>query len=71
MNPLKCSFKSNGSLIGAGSADRMVYAWDFDTGEIMYKLPGHKGSVTSVVFHPNVNIIASCSIDKQIYLGEI
>ena len=31
---------------------------------------GNKGSVNEVVFHPTENIIASCSSDKQIFIGE-
>jgi len=38
---------------------------------LMYKLPGHGGSVNQVDFHPQEPIIASCSNDKKIYLGEI
>ncbi|KAG1679086.1 U5 small nuclear ribonucleoprotein [Nymphon striatum] len=55
----------------AGSADRFVYIWDTTTRRIMYKLPGHNGSINEVAFHPNEPIVASCSSDRQIYLGEI
>lgn len=37
----------------------------------MYYLPGHKGSVNDVIFHPTDSIVASCGSDKQIYLGEL
>ncbi|KAM3248418.1 hypothetical protein P3L10_010187 [Capsicum annuum] len=49
----------------------MVYVWDTTSRHILYKLPGHTGSVNECVFHPNEPIIESCSSDKQIYLGEI
>lgn len=32
----------------------MVYIWDTHTRALMYKLPGHAGSVNEVVFHPKV-----------------
>ena len=39
-------------------------------GNIVYKLPGHLGSVNDVDFHSVEPIILSCGSDKQIYLGE-
>ena len=38
-------------MVAAGSADRFVYIWDTTTRRIMYKLPGHLGSVNDVDFH--------------------
>ncbi|KAM3320490.1 hypothetical protein P3S67_007690 [Capsicum chacoense] len=68
---LKCSWSPDGSKVTAGGSDRMVYVWDTTSRRILYKLPGHTGSVNECVFHPNEPIIGSCSSDKQIYLGEI
>ncbi len=31
---------------------RFVYVWDTLHGNLMYKLPGHQGSVNDVDFHP-------------------
>lgn len=70
-NLLRCSWSSDGSKVSGGSADRFMYIWDVNTRRILYKLPGHNGSVNDVDFHPNEPIIASGSSDKQIYLGEI
>ncbi|XP_031481776.1 uncharacterized protein LOC116251570 [Nymphaea colorata] len=70
-NLLKCSWSPDGSKVTAGSADRMVYIWDTTSRRILYKLPGHNGSVNETAFHPTEPIIGSCSSDKQIYLGEI
>lgn len=41
------------------------------SGEVQYALPGHKGSVNEVVFHPKEPIIGSCSNDRTIFLGEL
>jgi len=68
---LRCSWSPDGSRITAGSADRFVYVWDAMNSRILYKLPGHAGSVNEVDFHPDEPIIASCSNDKKIYIGEI
>lgn len=70
-NLLKCGWSADGSKVAAGSADRFVYIWDTTSRRIIYKLPGHNGSVNDIDFHPNETIIASGSNDKQIYLGEI
>jgi Prp8 binding protein len=68
---LRCSWSPDGSKISAGSADRLVYIWETSSRRILYKLPGHRGSVNEVDFHPKEPIIASCSSDQTIYLGEI
>jgi len=68
---LKANWAPDGSLVGSGSADRMVYVWDTTSRDIRYKLPGHDGTVTEATFHPKQPIIASCGTDKKIYLGEI
>ncbi|CAI9729066.1 small nuclear ribonucleoprotein 40 kDa protein-like [Octopus vulgaris] len=70
-NLLRCSWSSDGRKISAGSGDRFVYIWDTATRQILYKLPGHTGSVNEVDFHPHEPIVMSCSSDKKIYLGEI
>lgn len=70
-NLLRCSWSADGSKIAVGSADRYVYIWDTTTRRILYKLPGHSGSVNEVVFHPKEPVVLSCSSDKQLYLGEI
>lgn len=70
-NPLKCAWSPDGTKVTCGSADHMVNIWDFATRRLLYKLPGHKGSVNEAVFHPTEPIVASASSDKQIYLGEL
>jgi len=68
---LKCNWSPDGSKVSAGSSDRFVYVWEVGSRKILYKLPGHTGSVTEVPFHPKEPIIASCATDKKVYLGEI
>jgi len=70
-NLLKCAWSPDGSKISAGSGDRFVYIIDVATRKILYKLPGHAGSVNEVAFHPKEPIIGSCSSDKNIFLGEL
>lgn len=70
-NMLRCSWSPDGTRISAGSSDSYVYVWDWQTSRVLYKLPGHAGAVSEVVFHPTEPIIASCGHDKKIFLGEI
>lgn len=70
-NLLRCSWSPNGHMVAAGSADRSIYVWSYNTSDIIYKLPRHRGSVNEVVFSPTEPLILSCSSDKQVYLGEI
>ncbi|XP_072028247.1 U5 small nuclear ribonucleoprotein 40 kDa protein-like [Amphiura filiformis] len=51
-NLLRCAWSPDGSKIAAGSADRFVYVWDTTSRRILYKLPGHTGSINDVDFHP-------------------
>lgn len=70
-NLLRCAWSPDGTRISAGSSDRFVYIWDTTSRRILYKLPGHNGSVNDVDFHPKEPIILSGSSDKTLYLGEI
>lgn len=70
-NLIRASWSPDGSMVCAGSADRNVYVWSTTTREILYKLPGHRGVVNQVEFHPTQPIVASASADRAIYLGEI
>lgn len=67
---LRAAWSPDGAKVSAGSADRQVYVWAA-SGKLLYKLPGHKGSVNEVAFHPSEPIVASCSSDRLIYLGEL
>lgn len=41
-----------GARIAVGGGDRTVTVWDVESGKVVYKLPGHKGTVTGVDLHP-------------------
>merc|ERR1719414_469783 len=69
-NLLHCAWSPDGAMVAAGSSDRNVYVWDATTRKILYKLPGHMGSVNDVDFHSLEPIVMSVGSDKQIYLGE-
>ncbi|XP_068617848.1 U5 small nuclear ribonucleoprotein 40 kDa protein [Battus philenor] len=70
-NLLRCAWSADGSKVAAGSSDRFLYVWDTTSRRVLYKLPGHNGSVNDVDFHRVEPVVLSASSDKQIYLGEI
>ncbi|KAJ7261418.1 WD-repeat protein [Mycena rebaudengoi] len=60
-----------GKYVGVGGVDRMVCVWEVESGRVVYKLPGHKGTVTAVDFHPTEPIILTASKDGTMLLGEL
>lgn len=68
---LRCSWSADGEKVAAGSADGTACIWDASSAAMLYKLPGHTGTVNEVVFHPMEPVVASCSSDGTILVGEI
>ncbi|GKY94308.1 hypothetical protein MPSEU_000396600 [Mayamaea pseudoterrestris] len=77
---LKCAWSCDGNLVSCGSADKLVHIWDAadltttvsDTDKELYVLPGHKGCVNAVAFHPQLpNVVASGSADHRVLVGEL
>ncbi|KAH7101694.1 WD40 repeat-like protein [Auriculariales sp. MPI-PUGE-AT-0066] len=60
-----------GQRVAVGGSDRTVTIWEVESGKILYKLPGHKGAVGAVDFHPKEPIILTGSKDAIMLLGEI
>lgn len=69
-NLLRVCWSPDDSLISAGSADRFVYIWNAETGLIERKLGGHQGTINETSFNKLSNIIASCSSDQTVIIGE-
>lgn len=61
-NLFRASWDPTGKKIAAGSGDRNVAVWDVATGKLLNKLPGHKGAVNDVRFHPGGEPISKCYI---------
>ncbi|MCJ1442945.1 MAG: hypothetical protein MMC23_003442 [Stictis urceolatum] len=71
-NLIRATWDSKGEKVAAGSGDRSVVVWDARSGKLSYKLPGHKGTVNDVRFHPTGEpIILSASSDRTMMLGEL
>ncbi|CAH1757245.1 8756_t:CDS:10 [Entrophospora sp. SA101] len=63
-NLIRPAWSSDDSQIASGGGDRTVVIWDVSNGRILYKLPGHKGSVNEVDFHPKEPIMTTRKIQK-------
>lgn len=61
-NLLRACWNYNGEKIAAGSGDRTVVVWDVRSGKMLYKLPGHKGSVNDVRFAPSEEPISKFTL---------
>jgi Prp8 binding protein len=68
-NLLRPCWSPEGNYIACGSGDRSVVVWEFATGNIVYKLPGHKGCVNDVDWAESM--ILSASNDKTLFVGEL
>ncbi|KAL0247443.1 hypothetical protein I308_104480 [Cryptococcus tetragattii IND107] len=70
---IRCAWTKHdgGQRIAVGGGDRTVTVWEVETGKVLYKLPGHKGTVTGVDFHPREPIILTGSKDTNMLLGEL
>lgn len=63
--------KKKQNLIFAGSADKSVAVWDFETQKLLGKLYGHRGTVVDVDLHPVENVVLSCSTDGTLIVREV
>lgn len=70
-NLLKCGWSGNDKFITAGSADRTINIWIAETGQLKHRLGGHTGSVNETSLHPSGQLIASCSSDSSVCVGEL
>ncbi|KAF2965563.1 hypothetical protein GQX73_g8005 [Xylaria multiplex] len=71
-NLIRASWDKAGKKIAAGAGDGTVVIWSNDNGKLLYKLPGHKGTVNCAEFTPNDEpIILSASSDRRMLLGEL
>jgi Prp8 binding protein len=66
------SWDAGGKRIAAASGDGTAIVWSNETGKLLYKLPGHKGTVNCAEFAPGKEpILLSASSDRTMLLGEL
>lgn len=61
-NLIRASWNSKGEWIGVGGADGSVYVWENRSANLLYKLPGHKGTVNGMAFAPHDEPIGETGI---------
>lgn len=60
-NLIKASWDADGKKIAVGAGDGTAVIWSNDTGKLLYKLPGHKGTVNCAEFSPGSDPISKFS----------
>lgn len=68
---LRADVSSKQDRVATGSSSPVLPIWELESGDMEFALPGHKGPVLDARFHPTQPIVASCSVDKCIFLGEL
>ncbi|KAJ1966060.1 hypothetical protein GGI12_000325 [Dipsacomyces acuminosporus] len=69
-NLIKPAFDKDEVLVACGSANRTATIWNMRSGAIKFQLPGHKGCVNQVDFHPQEPIFLSGG-DSSLFMGEL
>ena len=60
-NLIRASWDRKGEKVGVGSGDGSICVWEARTAKLIYKLPGHKGTVNDVRFAPGEEPISKSS----------
>ena len=60
-NLVRASWDAKGEKLGVGSGDGSVCIWENRSGSLVYKLPGHKGTVNDLQFAPGEEPISKSS----------
>ncbi len=55
-NLIRPCWSADGKYVASGSGDRSMVVWDVKNSRMVYKLPGHKGCVNEVDWHPKESI---------------
>ncbi|KAA8565025.1 hypothetical protein EYC84_010790 [Monilinia fructicola] len=71
-NLIRASWDSTGKKIAAGAGDGTAVVWNNESGKILYKLPGHKGTVNCAELSPGKDpIILTAFFGSYITFGGI
>lgn len=66
-NLIKASWSHDGKRIAAGAGDGTAVVWNSDSGKMVYKLPGHKGTVNVAELSPSSDPISTYSHNTASY----
>jgi len=65
------SFSSDGKIFSAGSYDKRIVVWNFESGKVIRTLEGHDKSVLAVCISPDGKLLASGSLDATVRLWDL
>ena len=60
---------TDGAVTPGDRTDGIVNVMDGESGDVLFKLPGHKGAVTDAKVFKGV--LASAGVDRQVIIGEL
>ena len=60
---------ASGGLLATAGSDRKVLVWDVDGGFCTHYFKGHKGVVSSILFHPDADKNIVCTYFIFIFLN--
>ncbi len=61
---IRCvAFSPDGKLCATGGEDNDIMLWDTASGELRYHIAGHRNSVTSLSFTPDVDLVSASKDD--------
>jgi len=70
-NLIRSCWDGEGKRVAAGGGDGTVTVWEGQSGKMLHKLPGHKGTVNDVRISPDGSMVLSASTDRTMLLGEL
>ena len=64
---------TDGKLLACGTAhpENTVFLWDFESGQLLSSMPGHKNQITRIAFNSSGDQIATSSMDQTLRLWEV
>lgn len=70
-NLLRGSWSHTGEFVAVGGADMFIRVYSIDRQLLVCQIPGHKGCINSVAWHPSQLVVASCSSDGTACIGRV
>lgn len=69
--PIKCSFSTDGNILGTGSAEGSIYLYNYQLTSLVRKIEAYSCACIDVAFHPTIsNVVASCSWNGDVSVFE-